>query len=104
MEKCPIVKLAYAKCCNPLPGNEIIGYVSKSKGIVIHKKDCPDKNFRKLLQDNDERLIEVDWDYTLKAHFKNTNCLVNLAIKCVDRNALLISILNTITNKFRLKY
>ena len=94
--------ISYAKCCNPLPGNEIIGYVSKSKGITIHRKDCSDKNFKKLLQEDDDRLIEVDWDYTLKSHFKNSNCLVNLSIKCVDRNALLISILNAITNKFKL--
>lgn len=46
-----------AKCCNPIPGDEIIGYVSKGRGIIIHKLTCP--NVEKLEK---ERFIDADWD------------------------------------------
>jgi GTP pyrophosphokinase len=46
-----------AKCCNPLPGHEIIGYVTRGKGVSIHRRDCP--NVLRI-RDHD-RLIEVDW-------------------------------------------
>jgi GTP diphosphokinase / guanosine-3',5'-bis(diphosphate) 3'-diphosphatase len=52
--------LAYlAKCCNPLPGEEIVGYVTRGRGVSVHSVDCP--NVRNLLY-NPEREIEVEWD------------------------------------------
>ena len=51
--------MAYlAKCCNPLPGEEIVGYVTRGKGVSVHSVDC--SNVRKLLY-NPEREIEVEW-------------------------------------------
>ncbi len=51
--------LAYlAKCCNPLPGEEIVGYVTRGRGVSVHSVDCP--NVRNLLY-NPEREIEVEW-------------------------------------------
>ncbi|MDP9120682.1 MAG: bifunctional (p)ppGpp synthetase/guanosine-3',5'-bis(diphosphate) 3'-pyrophosphohydrolase, partial [Acidobacteriota bacterium] len=52
--------LAYlAKCCNPLPGEEIVGYVTRGRGVSVHSVDCP--NVKNLLY-NPEREIEVTWD------------------------------------------
>ena len=49
----------FAKCCNPIPGDSIIGFVTKGRGISIHRHDCSNV---KLFQDNEERKIEVSWD------------------------------------------
>jgi GTP pyrophosphokinase len=49
-----------AKCCNPVPGDPIIGYVSKGKGITVHRTDCP--NMRQLRDEDRGRLMEVTWD------------------------------------------
>ncbi len=48
-----------AKCCSPLPGDAIKGYVSTGRGIIVHKADCP--NIAKL-EDNKDRIVDVEWD------------------------------------------
>lgn len=54
----------YAGCCQPMSGDEIIGYISQGKGVTIHKKDCP--NLKYL---DPERLIDVDWEGDAKTEF-----------------------------------
>ena len=49
----------FARCCNPVPGDEIIGFVTRGRGISIHRLDCPNVG---LFQDNEERKIQVSWD------------------------------------------
>ena len=46
-----------ARCCNPVPGDDIIGYVTRSRGVTIHRRDC----FNVLHEDEPERLVEVEW-------------------------------------------
>jgi GTP pyrophosphokinase len=46
-----------AQCCNPVPGDEIIGFVTRTRGVSIHRKDCVNI----INEDEKERLIEVDW-------------------------------------------
>jgi len=52
------VMIGIAKCCSPLPGDEIIGFITRGRGITVHRIDC--YNIRKLGYDND-RLVEVEW-------------------------------------------
>jgi GTP pyrophosphokinase len=52
----------FARCCNPLPGDEIIGFITKGFGISVHKRDCP--NVRQGLRDlqNADRWVPVEWE------------------------------------------
>jgi len=51
--------VTFAKCCNPIPGDDIIGFVSRGRGVIVHKSDC--SNLPALLEEH-ERLIDVEWD------------------------------------------
>ena len=48
-----------AKCCHPVPPDEIVGFVSRGRGVVVHRADCP--NVKNLMEQSKERLIEVSW-------------------------------------------
>ncbi len=51
-----------AKCCNPMPGDEIIGYITRGRGATIHRQDCP--NILRVTEK--ERLVKVTWDNSVK--------------------------------------
>jgi GTP pyrophosphokinase len=61
-----------AQCCNPIPGDEIIGYTTRGRGITIHKKDCPNI----LREDEKERLVAVAWDNAQQLYPVPINVLV----------------------------
>jgi len=48
-----------AKCCHPLPGDELKGYISVGKGLVVHRADCP--NLKEISKTNEDRIIDVSW-------------------------------------------
>jgi GTP diphosphokinase / guanosine-3',5'-bis(diphosphate) 3'-diphosphatase len=75
------VLVRLAKCCTPVPGDNVTGYVSLGKGITIHRDDCP--NVRALKR-NPERLTEVSWDGTGSQSFR-----VQIAVDAWDRPRLL---------------
>ena len=81
IENC-LVKLA--KCCNPLPGDEIVGYITRGRGVSIHRADCV--NCRNLIN-NEQRLIDVSWEKEVKASF-----VTELTVYANDRNGLLADI------------
>ena len=84
-----LVKLS--KCCNPVPGDDIIGYVTKGRGVSIHRKDCT--NIEDLLSE-EERIIEVEW-YEDKAP---TVYNVDIEVLANDRTGLLADVVKEITN------
>ena len=81
-----LVKLS--RCCSPLPGDEIIGYITKGRGVSVHRKDCV--NVKDLLSE-ESRMIDVEWYDEEK-----TNYNVEIAIFANDRNGLLADIIKTI--------
>lgn len=82
---------ARAKCCNPLRGEEIIGYISLGKGIVVHNKRC--KNVSQLMV-NKERIVDVEWAKTEKDHIQS----VQLLATTENRTGMLAGITNAIAD------
>ncbi|MBN2829995.1 MAG: bifunctional (p)ppGpp synthetase/guanosine-3',5'-bis(diphosphate) 3'-pyrophosphohydrolase [Candidatus Cloacimonetes bacterium] len=58
----------FAKCCNPVRGDNIVGYVTRGRGITIHLTDCTNPAFRNLLKTESERIVKVVWDKKPKGH------------------------------------
>ena len=79
-----------SKCCNPIPGDDIIGYVTRGRGIAVHSKGCP--NVENLLYEA-ERRIEVDWAGSTQATFP-----VRLRIFTEDRPGMLADITTVISD------
>src|SRR5213076_3569070 len=84
----PDVLVRMAKCCTPVPGDEICGYISLGRGITIHRDDCP--NVRALRR-NPERLTEVEWDGATAAK----SFRVQIAVDSWDRPRLLEDVART---------
>lgn len=81
----------FAKCCNPVPGDEIIGFITKGRGVSIHRKDCT--NFKHLSEVEPERVIEARWTGEHTSSF-----VADIQIEATDRTGLLADITNTIVN------
>jgi len=75
------ILVRFAQCCNPVPGDPIIGYITKGHGVSIHRTDCP--NMVQYLR-NGERVIEVDWDA-----MTTTTYPVDIEVTAIDRPGLL---------------
>lgn len=80
----------FSRCCNPVPGDEIIGYITRGRGVSIHRKDCPNV---KQHFDEKERLIEVEWDES-----RNASYSVEIQVSANDRGGLLSDVVNTIND------
>jgi GTP diphosphokinase / guanosine-3',5'-bis(diphosphate) 3'-diphosphatase len=81
------VLVRLAKCCTPVPGDEIVGYISLGKGITIHRGDCP--NVKSLMR-NPERFTGVSWDGGASQSFR-----VHIAVVSWDRPRLLEDVART---------
>ena len=78
----------FARCCNPIPGEKIVGYITRNRGISIHSSDCP--NLLNLLFDA-ARVIDVEWELD-----KDYSCPVEVSIYLEDRPGMLAKITNAI--------
>src|SRR5699024_2488329 len=83
----PLIR--FSKCCNPVPGDQIIGYITRGRGISVHGVDCP--NAASLGQDS-SRQIEVLWNATEADSYP-----VEIEIEALDRPNLLTSIMNALS-------
>jgi GTP pyrophosphokinase len=80
------VLVKIAKCCAPVPGDKIIGYITRGQGVSIHRVDCPN-----IAQAESDRLIEVNWDTTEDQVYP-----VKIQVRCKDKVGLLAEITGAI--------
>nr|WP_234037194.1 MULTISPECIES: bifunctional (p)ppGpp synthetase/guanosine-3',5'-bis(diphosphate) 3'-pyrophosphohydrolase [Leucobacter] len=78
-----------AKCCTPVPGDEILGYVTKGQGVSVHRVDC--HNFI-TLREQEDRVVGVQWAPTSKSVF-----LVQIQVEALDRSGLLSDLTRTLS-------
>ncbi len=79
------IMVSYAKCCNPVPGDAIIGYVTRGRGLVAHTRDCP-----RMAQMEPERQIPVSWASEVRE--QETRRPVNIRVYSADKPGLLANI------------
>ncbi|RJQ56323.1 MAG: bifunctional (p)ppGpp synthetase/guanosine-3',5'-bis(diphosphate) 3'-pyrophosphohydrolase [Actinobacteria bacterium] len=84
------VLVRLARCCNPVPHDEIIGFVTRGRGVSVHRKDCP--NAEELLA-MDDRLVDVDWDSTQTSTYQ-----VEIEVEALDRTKLLRDVTTIISD------
>ena len=84
--------IRYSRCCNPVPGDKIIGYITRGRGVSIHRQDCP--NIANAYSNAEEkaRLIEVEW-----SKHDQTAFTANLKIEANDRPGIFIEVANAIS-------
>jgi len=78
-----------ARCCTPVPGDRIIGFVTRGRGVSVHRADCP--NGRDLVKQTPERIIEVTWDTASQATYQ-----VEIRLEGLDRTGLLRDVTATL--------
>lgn len=81
------ILIRFAKCCNPLPGDAVIGFISRGRGVTVHATDCP-----KVLETDPGRRIEVSWDLAQK-----TTHAVKIRVYCTDIKGILAGMTGAIT-------
>jgi len=76
--------LSFANCCHPLPGDEIIGYLSSGKGIVVHREECPNVV---ELRKSPERCVAIEWDRDVQGDYR-----AELRIEVINRPGVLATV------------
>jgi len=87
-----------SKCCNPIPGDKILGYITRGRGVTVHKYNCP--NAKNLLSDTENRIIEVSWDLGVAdENSPEENYLAKIRVETTDRKGMLNSVTSVISNQ-----
>lgn len=84
MDNCLI---RFSRCCNPLPGDEIVGFITRGKGVSIHKKTCKNVINTMNTEDGRARMIAARWDDSIEEQFK-----ADLIIYCLDRTGMIADV------------
>ncbi len=83
--------IRYAKCCNPVPGDKIVGYITRGRGVSIHRQDCTNIANAYIDEEEKHRLIDVTWETG-----KDTSYMSNLKIVANDRTGIILDVTNII--------
>ncbi len=84
------VLVRLARCCNPVPGDDIVGYITRGRGVSIHRSDCP--NITRYLEE-EQRVIEVSWESVEAKYYP-----VQILITALDRPGLLSDVAQTVAS------
>jgi GTP pyrophosphokinase len=82
--------IRYSQCCQPVPGDEVIGYITRGRGISIHRHDCPNVLH---LSDHPERRVDIEWDTDGAQRF-----LVRVLMEGTDRHGLFADIAKAVSD------
>jgi len=85
------IAVRFSKCCNPMPGDEIIGFITRGRGVSIHRSTCP--QVTALGEQDKERLVEVSWEQNQKALYP-----VDIEIFGIERPRLVSDIMNIVVD------
>ncbi|MCY6353927.1 RelA/SpoT family protein [Clostridium sp. ZS2-4] len=85
------VLVRFAKCCNPVPGDSIIGYITKGRGVSVHRKDC--ENVNALILNDGSRIIEVKWQ---GENSRKSEYITEIEVRAENRNGLLAELMEAI--------
>ena len=86
-----LVRLAH--CCNPVAGDDIIGFITKGRGVSVHRADCPNVKPINLSDEDKARLIDVEWDRVYSNSY-----VANIRISGKDRDGMLLDVTNVLIN------
>jgi GTP pyrophosphokinase len=81
-----------AKCCTPIPGDDVVGYITQGRGVSVHRQDCI--NIVQLGLDEPERIVNVSWGEELDNQYP-----VNIQVEAYDRTGLLNDITSLLANE-----
>jgi len=83
-----VIRLAH--CCNPLPGDDVLGYITRGRGVSVHRQDCP--NLQNYLRNENNRILEVEWAAE-QGHY-----IVEMEIDATDRARLTSDVMTVIAD------
>ena len=86
----------FGKCCNPIPGDTIVGYITRGRGVSIHRMDCV--NIINLSPEEKSRVIEAEWMHSNEAP-ENEKYMAQILVYAFNRNGLLADIAKALTEK-----
>lgn len=82
------IMVRFAKCCNPLPGDAVVGFITRGRGVTVHTVDCPH-----VLEADPDRRVDIEWDMKKKASRP-----IKIRVHCIDQKGMLAGITGAITN------
>ncbi|MBR3576500.1 MAG: bifunctional (p)ppGpp synthetase/guanosine-3',5'-bis(diphosphate) 3'-pyrophosphohydrolase, partial [Clostridia bacterium] len=91
IENC-LVRLS--RCCSPVPGDKIIGYITRGRGVSVHRADCVNVKNNFIGQGESDRLIEVKWESSQPS----ASYMAELTVLADDRNGLLLDLMSVLSN------
>ncbi|AFM01322.1 MULTISPECIES: bifunctional (p)ppGpp synthetase/guanosine-3',5'-bis(diphosphate) 3'-pyrophosphohydrolase [Desulfitobacterium] len=83
------ILIRFSRCCNPLPGDDIVGYITRGRGVSIHRRECDNIKFHS--QEEQARMVEVIWDTEVESIYP-----VDLEIFALDRPRLVTDVMNVV--------
>ncbi len=76
-----------SRCCNPVPGDDIVGFITKGRGVSVHRKDCPNINPEVLSEEDKNRFIEVRW-----VHDETSQYIATIKVDADDRPGMMMAV------------